>query len=102
MTDASYSVVAIITRALSRLRQEKDTLRASIAVRTSSMSVAGPVEGLFLAAMALSLAERMRLRWPHVEGVMSSIMVRRLGAEEELLLLWLDAMVVALIFCQVG
>ncbi len=53
------------------------------------MSVAGPAEDLFLAARALSLAERMMLRWPHVEGVMSRMRVRRLG-EEELL----DAMVV--------
>lgn len=53
------------------------------------MSVAGPAEDLFLAARALSLAERIMLRWPHVEGVMSRMRVRRLG-EEELL----DAMVV--------
>ena len=56
-------------------------------MRTSS-SVAGPAEDLFLAARALSLADRMILRWPHVEGVMSIIRVSRLG-EEELL----DAMV---------
>lgn len=54
------------------------------------MSVAGPAEDLFLAARALSLAERMMLRCPHVEGVMSRMRVSRLG-EEELLM---DAMVV--------
>lgn len=53
-------------------------------MRTSSVSVAGPAEGLFLTARALSFAERIRFRCPHVEGVMSSIRVRRLGAEEML------------------
>ena len=56
------------------------------------MSVAGPAEDLFLAARALSLAERMMFRWPHVEGVMSRIRVSRLGEEE------VDAMVVVVDF----
>ena len=49
--------------------------------------MAGPAEDLFLAARALSLAERVMLRWPHVDGVMSRIRVSRLGEEE------VDAMV---------
>ena len=55
------------------------------------MSVAGPAEDFFLAARALSLADRMMFRWPHVEGVMSRMRVSRLG-EEELL----DAMVIVI------
>ena len=58
------------------------------------MSVAGPAEDLFLAARALSLADRIMLRWPHVEGVMSRIRVSRLGEEE------VDAMVVVFCVCS--
>lgn len=53
-------------------------------VSTSSI-MAGPAEVLFLAAKALSLAERTTSRWPHVEGVMSRMMVRRLGGADDAL-----------------
>lgn len=51
----------------------------------TSSSVAGPPEGFFLAANALSFAIRARERCVHVKVVTSRMIARRLGGEEELL-----------------
>lgn len=52
--------------------------KVSTADSTSS-SLAGPAEGLFLDRRALSLAERAKARWVHVNVVASIIIARRLG-----------------------
>ena len=74
-------MAAITTSALSRFEQARHDPSTSTDDTTSSR-VAGPAEGLFCAASALSLAVRARDRWVQVKVVQSMITARRLGGEE--------------------